>query len=146
MYSGYGSSLYGTSSSTKAVSSMVGTGIWTIVAIVIAIIGGIALYFTFLSKKNEGKFTGFLGWTYEFLSFKKMLSENLLKILYLILAIFIKLFSFGLIKTSFLLLLFVLIFGNVITRIIYEFFLIKLMICRNTTEINAKLSKDKEEK
>lgn len=146
MYSGYGTGYYGTSSSTKAVSSMVGTGIWTIIAIVIAIIGGIALYFTFLSKKNEGKFTGFLGWTYEFLSFKKMFSENLLKVLYLIVAIFITLFSFGLIKVSFLSFICVLVLGNVVIRIIYEFLLIKLMICRNTTEINAKLSKNKEEK
>ena len=43
------------------------------------------------TKKNEGKFTGFLGWMYDFLTFKKMVIENILKILYLILAEFITL-------------------------------------------------------
>lgn len=146
MYGSYYGSSALNSSASKTMGNIAGAGIWGIIAIVIAIIGGITLYFTFLAKKNENKFNGFLGWSYDFLTFKKMLSENLLKILYLIFAIFITLFSFGLIKFSFLSFLAVLIIGNVVVRIIYEFGLIKLMICRNTTEINTKLSKNKEDK
>lgn len=145
----YGGSYYGTGvtkSASKAIGDVADVGIWGIIAIVIAIIGGITLYFTFLSKKNEGKFNGFLGWSYDFLVFKKMLAENLLKILYLVFAIFITLFSFGLIKFSFLAFLSVLVVGNITIRIGYEFALVILMICRNTTEINSKLSKNKEEK
>ena len=56
----------------------------SIIAIVLAVVGGIALHFTFLKKSNNGKFKGFWGWMYDFLTFKKMLIENLLKILYLI--------------------------------------------------------------
>lgn len=116
-----------------------GNSIWVIISIVVAIIGGIALYFTFLSKKNEGKFTGFWGWIYEFLTFKKMVIENILKVLYLILAIFVTLSSFALISANFLSFLLCLVVGNLIVRICYELFLVVLVICRNTTEINKKM-------
>lgn len=137
MYNSYGVSSTILDSSPKFVAS----GIWTIVSVILAIIGGIVLYFTFLSKKNEGKFTGFLGWLYDFLTFKKMMIENVLKILYIIVALFVALSSFGLISISFLAFLLTLVIGNVLTRVIYELLLVKLVICKNTTEINKKLNK-----
>ena len=121
-----------------------GSSIWLIVAFILAVVGGIVLYFTFLSKKNEGKFTGFLGWMYDFLSFKKLLAENLLRVLYLIMALFVTLGSFAFISLNFFAFIIFLVLGNVIARILYEFLLIRLLICRNTTEIKYKLSKDKE--
>ena len=137
MYNSYGVSSTILDSSPKFVAS----GIWTIVSVILAIIGGIVLYFTFLSKKNEGKFTVFLGWLYDFLTFKKMMIENVLKILYIIVALFVTLSSFGLISISFLAFLLTLVIGNVLTRVIYELLLVKLVICKNTTEINKKLNK-----
>lgn len=137
MYNSYGVSSTILDSSPKFVAS----GIWTIVSVILAIIGGIVLYFTFLSKKNEGKFTGFLGWLYDFLTFKKMMIENVLKILYIIVVLFVTLSSFGLISISFLAFLLTLVIGNVLTRVIYELLLVKLVICKNTTEINKKLNK-----
>lgn len=124
-----------TTTATKAASGM----IWIVISAILAVIGGIVLYFTFLSKKNEGKFTGFLGWMYDFLTFKKMMIENLLKILYLIAALFITLGSFALISTSFIAFLMTLVFGNIAARVVYELFLVTLVICRNTTDINKKL-------
>lgn len=124
-----------TTTATKAASGM----IWVVISAILAVIGGIVLYFTFLSKKNEGKFTGFLGWMYDFLTFKKMMIENLLKILYLIAALFITLGSFALISTSFIAFLMTLVFGNIAARVGYELFLVTLVICRNTTDINKKL-------
>lgn len=137
MYNSYGVSPTILDSSPKFVAS----GIWTIVSVILAIIGGIVLYFTFLSKKNEGKFTGFLGWLYDFLTFKKMMIENVLKILYIIVALFVTLSSFGLMSISFLAFLLTLVIGNILTRVIYELLLVKLVICKNTTEINKKLNK-----
>lgn len=137
MYNSYGVSSTILDSSPKFVASC----IWTIVSVILAIIGGIVLYFTFLSKKNEGKFTGFLGWLYDFLTFKKMMIENVLKILYIIVALFVTLSSFGLISISFLAFLLTLVIGNVLTRVIYELLLVKVVICKNTTEINKKLNK-----
>lgn len=138
-YSGYGrnsamNSIFGASSASS------GNSVWIIISAVVAVIGGIVLYFTFLAKKNEGKYTGFLGWMYDFLTFKKMVIENILKILYLMVALFITLSSFALLSSSFLAFIGYLLIGNLIARIMYELFLVVLIICRNTTDINKKLT------
>lgn len=138
MYNSYARSASGfqTTSAPNA-----GGLIWIIISIVLAVVGGIAIYFTFLSKKNERKFTGFLGWMYDFLTFKTLVIENILKVLYLIIAIFITLSSFAMISSSFIVFLLYLVVGNLIARIAYEMLLVKLVICRNTTEINSKMDK-----
>lgn len=112
---------------------------WMVIALLLAIIGGILIYFLFLKKENENKYTGFVKYLYEFLSFKKMWLETILKVSYLILAIYITLTSFELIGTSFMAFVLTLVFGNIILRVIYELSLVLLTICRNTTEINKKL-------
>jgi len=76
-------------------SSIASNAVISLVCAILAVIGGIVLHFTFLSKKNEEKFTGFLGWLYDFLSFKKLFSEFLLQILYLIFACWITLSAIG---------------------------------------------------
>ena len=73
--------------------------------------------------------------------FKKLTIENVLKILYLICAIFVTLSSFATISTSFIAFLLYLVVGNLVVRISYELILVRLIICRNTTEINKKLDK-----
>ena len=139
-YPGYGSN-QAMNSLLKSSSASSENSVWVIISAVIAVIGGIVLYFTFLSKKNEGKYTGFLGWMYDFLTFKKMVIENILKILYIVIASFITLASFAVISKSFLSFILVLTIGNLITRIMYELFLVVLIICRNTTDISKKLDK-----
>lgn len=138
MYGNY----YGYGRSSSVLNSTSSGSVWVIVSLVLAIVGGLVLYFVFLNKKNEGKYTGFLAWMYDFLSFKKLFIEAFLKITYLILAIFITLSSFALIGSSFLGFLSTLIVGNIVVRAGYEFSLILLVICRNTTDINKKLPKD----
>ena len=130
-----------------SLNSAIGSSVWIIVSLILAIVGGILIYFLFLSKKNEGKFTGFLGWVYDFLSIKKMFLETLLKITYLIVALYVTLSSFALIGVNFLLFLATLLLGNLLVRIGYEFSLILLVICRNTTEIakNTKKCENKTE-
>lgn len=84
-------------------------------------------------------------WAYNFFTFKNMLLETLLKVLYIIIALYITLSSFSLISISFIGFLLQLILGNLLARIGFEFSLILLTICKNTTEINDKLSKTKKE-
>ncbi len=134
--------MYGSSSIYS--SAAVGNAVWLIVSLIIAVVGGILIYFLFLSRKNEGKFTGFVAWLYDVLSFKKMFLETLLKITYLVLAIYITLSSFAMIGSNFIGFLVTLLVGNLVVRIIYEFSLILLIICRNTTEI-ARNTKKKDE-
>ena len=118
-------------------------GVWGAIAFVIAVIGGIVLYCTFLRKGNRGQFKGFAGWLYEFLHFRKMTIEVVLKITYLILAIFITLGSFGLIPTSFAAFIGMLIIGNLVLRILYELSMITIQIWRNTKDINNRLHDNK---
>ena len=130
----YGYGGYGSSSNNALVG--------LIICLVLAFAGGIVLYCTFLSRKNNGKFTGFLGWLYDTLSFNSLLLEMLMKISYLILAGFITLYSIVLLFTpgaGFLTFLMLLVFGNIVVRIMYEFMLIIVIICRNTSEISKRL-------
>ncbi len=139
------SSLYSSSSSlnslSKTASDLAGLGIWAIISIVLAIVGAILIVVLFTTRKNEGKFKGFVAWLYDFLSFKNMIVEIILKVTYLVIAIFITLYSLGLLFVSPLSALMLLVFGNVLVRVGYEFSLMMIMLCRNTSDINSKLSK-----
>lgn len=119
----------------SSVNSLAAIGIWSIIAIVIAIIGGICLYFTVFSDKNKGKYNGFMAKLYDFVKFKKMFVTTILKITYLIFAIYITLLSFGFIGTSFLTFILTLVLGNIGLRLAFEFSLVILGIYENTTEI-----------
>lgn len=123
---------------TNTTSSIQGSIIWYIIAAVLAVIGGIVIYFLFVrtDKKEDNKY---LAWFKDFANFKKMLIEPILKVTYLILAIFITLYSFGLIGVSFVAFLLTLTLGNILLRLVYETTLILLMIWKNTTEINKKM-------
>lgn len=154
MYGSYSSSsdlynsLYGSSTSSSSLSSLSSAASSANTAanmaqpvFWISIIAAVIIFFVFLSKKNEGKFKGFVAWLYDFLSFKKMLAEALLKITYIAIALYITIMSFAFIGMSFGYFLLMLVGGNVLARVIYEVALVLLIVCRNTTEINSKLSK-----
>ncbi len=131
---------YSTASSANKLAQ---AGIWVVISLVLAIVLGLVVYFMFLTKENESKLTDKKKWIYDFLSFKKLFSEDLLKIAYLITAIFITLSSLSMIVVNFALFIVYLLVGNVVTRLVYEFILTILLICKNTTEINDKLKKEK---
>ena len=121
-------------------------GIWFIISMVIAIIGGICVYYVLLTKENYEKCTGYAKKLFDFVTFKKLILEDILKILYIIVAIYITISSLGLISTSFVLFLVQLVFGNIIARIGFEFSLLMITICKNTTEINDRLKQSKTSK
>lgn len=118
----------------------VGYIVGMVISLVLAVGGGIFLYFWFLPKANENKFTGFLGWLYGFLQFKTLVIEMLLKVLYLIAAIYVTLMAIvTLFSGSFWGFLLYLTVGNLAVRICFEFSLVLIQIFRNTTDINAKI-------
>jgi hypothetical protein len=133
----YGYDMLGT---TGSASSFVGAGIWLIIALVLSLAGCFVVYFLFV-KKDDKINNKFLVWLRDFLRFDKMLIETILKITYIFVALFLTLGSFALIGTSFLAFLGMLIFGNIIARVIYEAALVRLMIWKNTTEIKKELKK-----
>lgn len=125
-----------TAPKTSVVSSGIGT--WGIIAFVLALVGGILVYTLFLSKKNEGKFTGFTKWLYEFLGFKNLTIEVLLKVCYLVSAIYVTLMSFGFIGSSAIAFFGFLIVGNLVLRLAFEGALLLILVYKNVKEINEK--------
>ena len=123
---------------TTTVALSGGAGVWVIISAILALVGGILVYVLFLNKKNEKKFTGFVKWLYDFLSFKTLTIEMLLKVFYLIGAIFITLGSFAYIGTSALAFFGMLILGNLVLRVIYEGSLLVILIYKNVKELNEK--------
>ena len=127
--------------STNVMSNMPALGfdnaVWLIISLILSFIGCFFIYFMFVKKDGKEK-NKYLAWLKSFLRFDNMLIETILKIAYIFAALFITLSSFAVIGTSFLGFLTTLIFGNLITRIVYEFALIIIMIWKNTTEIKNK--------
>ncbi len=113
----------------------------TVILFLIALVGGICAYLMFVKSDEEPKDQRLLKLK-EFLSFKKMIIEGLLKATYIIFALFITLYSFQImVGTSFITGLMLLILLNIMLRIGYEASLIVLLIWRNTSDINKKLGK-----
>ena len=118
-------------------SAVNGAGIWMIIAAILAIVGGILVYFLFVKAKAEPK-GKFLKWLKDFLAFKIMWIEPLVKVVYYIATIFIILNSFSLLTLGgygVLMWLLTLILGPVILRVAYEATMMFIMIWRNTRDI-----------
>ena len=71
--------LSSTGSSSYA-STAQGAGIWMIIAAILAIVGGILVYFLFVKAKTDPK-GKFLKWLKDFLAFKIMWIEPILKVI-----------------------------------------------------------------
>lgn len=126
--------------STDVVSTGVEAGVWPIIALVLAIIGGILVYFLFVKAKANPK-GKFLVWLKKFLDFKLMWVESILKVTYYVLTILVVLESFSLIGYNFIYFLISLICGPIIIRLAYEMIMIMIMIWRNTTDIAENIKK-----
>ena len=118
-------------------AALAGSAIWGIIASVLAVIGGILVCFLFIKKDNKG-LSKKLVTLKELLDFRIMIIEPILKVLYLIGTIYVILVSFSFISVSFLLFLVILILGPIVIRLVYEGFLIMIMIWKNTKEIAQK--------
>lgn len=115
-----------------------GNLIWLIITLIAAFVGCFVIYFLFVKKDGKEK-NKTLAWLKSFLSFDTMLIETILKIAYIFCALLITLGSFALIGSNFLGFLITLVFGNLITRVVYELSLIRVMTWKNTTEIKNKM-------
>ena len=117
-----------------------------VICLLIGIIAALVLFFGFLGPRNDGKYTGFVGWFYEFLNFRKLLLEAVLRIVYMNFAVFLTLigivyvfigFAGG--GANFLIGLGIIVIGNVLLRLTYEFIMLTVSICKNVSDINRKM-------
>lgn len=114
-----------------------------------AVVVGIVLYTTVFCKKNDGKYTGFMGRLYDFVNVKKFSLEPLLKAAYIIAALYITLsalLSFsdynawrGLGKLAIKVVL-----DNALLRIGYELALLLVRVLKKLDSIGDKLGADGE--
>ena len=129
-------------SSTTSMEVDGGAGIWMIIAAIFAIIGGILVYFLFVKAKDDPK-GKFLKWLKNFLAFKIMWIEPIMKIVYYIGTIFCILASFAFISSSFLAFVIMLVCGPIAIRLAYEGVMMFIMIWRNTADIASNTKKSK---
>ena len=125
------------SNNSSYTSAATGASIWGIIALVLAIVGGILVYFLFVKAKTEPK-GKFAKWLKDFLSFKIMWIEPILKVVYYVATIFTVLYSFTFLALGgygFLMFLMCLVLGPIIIRIVYETTMMFIMIWRNTRDI-----------
>ena len=130
---------------SSSMSALEGAGIWMIIAAILAIIGGILLYFLFVRTKNEPK-GKFAKWLKDFLSFKIMWMEPILKVVYYIATIFVILFSFSFLSLGgygVLAFFLCLILGPIGVRLAYEFTMMFIRIWHNTQDIADSVVKKK---
>ena len=132
------------SNNSSYTSAATGASIWGIIALVLAIVGGILVYFLFVKAKTEPK-GKFAKWLKDFLSFKIMWIEPILKVVYYVATIFTVLYSFTFIALGgygFLMFLMCLVLGPIIIRIVYEATMMFIMIWRNTRDIAENTKKN----
>ena len=127
----------------QAIEGVAYAAMWTVVSLILAIIGGVLVYFLFIKGKDL-KLSAGLTKLRDLLDFKIMLIEPILKILYLVSTIFVILISFNFITINFLSFLLTLLLGPVIVRIFYEASLMLVMIWKNTKIIADNTAKVKE--
>ncbi len=130
--------------SSSYTSAAAGASIWGIIALVLAIVGGIVVYFLFVNAKTEPK-GKFAKWLKDFLSFKIMWIEPILKVVYYVATIFTVLYSFTFLALGgygFLMFLMCLVLGPIIIRIVYEATMMFIMIWRNTRDIAENTKKN----
>lgn len=111
----------------------------SLIAFIVAIAASIVIYFVFMDKKEESKYTGFVKNLYDFLHFKINFIEAFLKIAYITTTLYVTITSFSLIKVDVALFFMTLILGNIVIRILYEAAFLLYNIYLNTKEINSKL-------
>ena len=112
--------------------------VWIIISLFLAVIGGIILYNTYFSKEKENKYNGYKKILYDYINFNITIIEPLFKVLYLILSIAITLISLTFITTNFFKFIGIIVFGNIILRLIFEFILLMLKLFKDVSEINKK--------
>lgn len=124
-------------------------GIFLIGAAILAVIVGVVLFVTFMSKKREGKHQGFLEKVYNFLNFNRFYAENLVRLLYVIAVCVLVLVGIALMllgldahaSAIFWMGAGLLVLGNLAARICCELVMMFIILCRKTVSVDRRLSK-----
>ena len=106
-------------------------------ALAVTVVGGLALYFLF--ARRPGRAHGAAARLHEFLTFRTFYTERILGAVYCITVAGISVYSVVLLFSHFVLALLLFVLGNLIARVVFEYALLLLVLCRNAQEINRKM-------
>ena len=129
------------SPATTSVTLTNGDVVWLLIATILAGISSVLIYTLFVKTKADPK-GKFAKWLKNFLDFKTMWIESIMKILYYTITIFVIIFSFVYLGKfqdmggmAFFMFLCNIILGPIIVRLVYEMTMMFIMIWRNTRDI-----------
>jgi len=110
------------------------------ITVLLAAIAGVILYFTFFSKKNEGKFTGKKEAIYNFMNFNRFYVEDIMKLLYIVSACMVSAAGIVMIVMgSFLSGCLTFVVGNLGLRVSFELIMMFVIMCRKSVSMDKKL-------
>lgn len=111
------------------------------IAMSIAAVLGIVLFFTFFRKKNEGRFHGMKGKVYNFMTLNRFYAEDLLKFIYIVATCVIAVTGIvTIVLGNFLMGIVELVVVNLVLRIGFELVMMFILLCRKTVSIDRKLA------
>lgn len=108
---------------------------------IVAVIVALVVYFTFMKKENEGKFSGAKEVVYNYLNFNRFYLEDIVKLLYVICSAVLTVVGIILLFADFLTGIIIAVLGNVALRISYELLMMFVILCKKSASIDKKLSK-----
>ena len=127
---------------TTPIISYVNYGLIMAISAVAAVILGVVLYFVFLRKRNEGRFSGFRKTMYNLLTFNRFYAENIIKFLYVLGACVATIFGIVMIVLgSFVAGIVMLVVVNIILRVFTELIMMFIILCRKTVSVDRRLSR-----
>ena len=130
------SDLYNAMSTTSTIAKNANT--YHIVGLVLGIMAAVLGYFLFVKpeKKYDSKF---INWARSFLNFSTDTVEGLLKMLYMLAAVYSLVTTINWISVDFLKFLENLVLYQVLIRVAFELLMVPVRILKQTKEINKKL-------
>lgn len=118
-----------------------------IIGVIAAIVLTILICILVLPEKRRSELNPFFKWLHDQIQFKVLWIEKILKVLYVLETMLCVCVGFFLLfGPTFFLGLILIAAGIFVTRIIYEFILIQILILKNTRQINEKLSRRPKER
>ena len=111
-----------------------------VIGLFVGLVAAIIVFFWFMHKNNQGRFTGLPGWLFEFLHFKNYIVEVILKFTYVVAACACTgIGIFSILSLQLPMGLGFLLIGNLSIRIVYELLLLMIATFKNVNKINKKL-------
>ncbi|MCL2407550.1 MAG: hypothetical protein FWC95_06435 [Defluviitaleaceae bacterium] len=109
-----------------------------VLSLLIAVVAGLVVYFIFIKKRKRDKLANrFLQILHDFLQFKTLILKTVIKVLYIITAIFLTVFGVLAIfaPNGGTVFVFSVIVGNILVRIGYEIIVMFISLVENTSAI-----------